>query len=198
MLDRYVVLDIETTGFSKEFSKITEIAAIKLMDNKIIDKFQTLVNPEQPIPGKISELTGITDSMVYKQKLIQEILPTFVDFLDDNIVVGHNVDFDYGFLDYNYQKYFNKNLTNDKLCTIKIAKKLFPKIASCRLDSLCNYFDIKNERAHRAMGDTMATTKLFLKFQAIMHNNGIQERNDILNFIKDPLKNLNLSTSSLL
>ncbi|MDD3976046.1 MAG: 3'-5' exonuclease [Candidatus ainarchaeum sp.] len=195
MLEKYTVIDLETTGLSPQKDKITEIAAIKVKNNKIIDKFECLVNPEIPIPVQITEITGITDSMVYRQKTIDKVLPDLNNFLKDSIIVGHNINFDYSFLKNNLNKYLNLEIDNKTLCTYKLAKKIFPKIVSCRLNSLCNYFNIENKNAHRAMSDVLATNNLFLKFQAIMHNNGIQDEIQILDFFLSN-KKLDLSFST--
>ena len=134
--------------------------------------------------------------MVCKQKPIQEVLPEFNEFIKDSIIVGHNVNFDYSFIKNNFDKHLNLLPQNKTLCTYKLTKKIFPKIASCRLNSLCNYFNIENKNAHRAMSDVLATNKLFLKFQAIMHNNGIQDENQIFDFFTSNRK-LDLCASGL-
>lgn len=197
MLKKYIVLDIETTGLNRENDQITEIAALKIEGNRIVDKFETLINPLIKIPVEITQLTGITDSMVKEKPTIREVLPNFLDFVKNDILVAHNAIFDIGFLNYNLNKHLNKSLENKNICTMNLAKKIVTTIPSYRLSSLCNYFDIKNEAAHRAMGDVYATTKLFTKFQAIMHNNGLKEDHDILNFYQDPLLKLNLSLNHL-
>jgi len=196
MLDNYSVVDIETTGLSIKGNRITEIAALKVSGTRIVDKFEMLVNPEVKIPAEITQLTGIDNNLVRKQKTIDKVLPKFLDFLGDSIVVAHNATFDYNFLDYNINKYLNKNLKNKSLCTVKLARKLFPDIISCRLSSLCNYFDIENVNAHRAMSDCFVTNKLFLKFQAIMHNHGIENEESIFEFVSTPSKKLNLCVSN--
>lgn len=198
MLEKYIVVDIETTGLNRERDQITEIAALKIEGNRIVDKFETLINPLMKIPVEIIQLTGITDSMVKDKPTIQEVLPTFIDFIKKDILVAHNAIFDIGFLNFNYNKYFNMSLDNRNICTMNLAKKIVSTIPSYRLSSLCNYFDIKNESAHRAMGDVYATTKLFTKFQAIMHNNGLKGDHDILGFYQDPLAKLNLSLNHLI
>lgn len=198
MLGRYIVLDIETTGLNREKDQITEIAALKIEGNKVVDRFETLINPQTKIPVEIIQLTGITDEMVKEKPVITEVFPTFLNFIKDDILVAHNAVFDIGFLNSNSLKHFNKPLENKNICTMNLAKKIIPTIPSYKLSSLCNYFDIKNERAHRAMGDVHATTKLFTKFQAIMHNNGLKEDQDILGFYKDPLAKLNLSLNHLI
>mgnify|MGYP001092458000 CR=1 FL=1 len=198
MLERYTVIDIETTGLNREKDQITEIAALRVEGNRIIEKFETLINPLIKIPAEITQITGITDQMVKKQPTISEVLPKFKEFIKNDILVAHNSIFDIGFLNYNYSKYYNKPLENKDLCTLNLAKKLVSSIPSYRLSSLCNYFDIKNDNYHRAMADVYATTKLFLKFQAIMHNNGLKEDQDILKFYQDPLAKLNLSLTILI
>ncbi len=198
MLERYTVIDIETTGLNRNQDKITEIGALKIRDNRIVDKFEMLINPQIKIPAEITQITGITDKLVRDKPTISEVLPKFLDFVEDDILIAHNAIFDMGFLNANSFKYFNKSLENKNLCTLNLAKKIVPTIPSYRLSSLCNYFDIKNECAHRAMGDVYATTKLFFKFQAIMHNNGLKQDQDILNFYQDPLAKLNLSLTSLI
>ena len=187
MLTDYVVLDVETTGLSKHYCKITEIAALKIKDNKIIDKFQSLVNPECLIPEFITNLTGIDNELVKYEKPIKDIIPRFIDFLGEDIMVGHNVGFDYGFINYNTEKYLEKSILNPRLCTIKLSKRLLPDLASRKLASLCDYFEITNDNAHRAMGDCVATNKIFSKMNALMHNNGITQREDILMFQKSKI-----------
>ncbi|NCP72114.1 3'-5' exonuclease [archaeon] len=198
MLGRYIVLDIETTGLNRSKDQITEIAALKLEGNRIVDKFETLINPQMKIPAEITQLTGITDDMVKEKPTIQEVLPNFIDFIKKDILVAHNAIFDIGFINHNLNLHLNQTLENKNICTMNLAKKIISTMPSYRLSSLCNYFDIKNEYAHRAMSDVYATTKLFTKFQAIMHNNGLREDQDILKFYQDPLLKLNLSLTHLI
>jgi len=198
MLNKYTVVDIETTGLDYKDHKITEIAAVNILNNKIIGRFQELINPECIIPPEITQLTGITDFLVKDKRIIRDVLPEFVQFVGQNPIVAHNIAFDYNFINYNTQKYLDLSLNNKKICTVKLARKLFKNIASCRLESLCNYFNIENTNAHRAMSDVLATTKLFLKFQAILHNNGIQEENQLFDFFENPISRLNLPVSSFI
>jgi len=187
MLADYTVLDVETTGLSKYFCKITEIAALKVRDNKVIERYQSLVNPECQIPEFITQLTGIDNELVKDQRTIKEVIPEFISFLGEDIMVGHNVGFDYGFINHNSEKHLNVYLTNPRLCTIKLSRRLLPDLASRKLASLCNYFEVTNDNAHRAMGDCVATNHIFSKMNAILHNNGIIERDDILQFQKSKI-----------
>lgn len=198
MLKKYIVFDIETTGLDFKKNQITEIAALKIENNKIVDKFETLINPDVKIPVEITELTGISNKMILEKPKIHEVLPNFLNFIKNDVLIAHNANFDLNFLNFNLNKHFNNTLKNKNICTIALARKIIYSIPSCRLSSLCNYFDIENKNAHRAMGDAYATTRLFMKFQGIMHNNGFKEEQDILNFYSDPLAKLNLSLSHLI
>jgi DNA polymerase-3 subunit epsilon len=193
MLEDYVVLDVETTGLSKHFCKITEIAALKVRDNRVVDKFQSLVNPECMIPEFITNLTGIDNELVRYEKPIKDVLPGFIDFLGEDIMVGHNVGFDYGFI--NHNNYLEKSLTNSRLCTIKLSKRLIPDLASRKLASLCDFFEVTNEKAHRAMGDCVAANKIFSRMNGMLHNQGIIDAEDILKFQKSKIPKIDYFSS---
>ena len=184
MLADYTVLDVETTGLSKYCCKLTEIAAIRVRDNRVVEKYQSLINPECNIPEFITHLTGIDNELVKNERTITEVIPEFISFLGEDIMVGHNVGFDYGFINYNSEKHLNQSLINPRLCTIKLSRRLLPDLASRKLASLCDYFEVTNDNAHRAMGDCIATNRIFSKMNAILHNNGVTERDEILKFQK--------------
>lgn len=191
MLPEYVVLDLETTGLSKHYHKITEIGAVKVRDNKIIERFEQLVNPEVLIPSFITGLTGIDNEMVKDMPTIGEVLPSFIDFVGNDIIVGHNIGFDYGFINESIFRHMDTYLFNERLCTIKLAKRLIPDLTTRKLSALCNYFEIDNPNAHRAMADVISTNRVFMRFQAMLHNNGITELEDILKFQKAPVPKIN-------
>ncbi len=176
----YLVIDIETTGLSKHRHKITEIAAVKLNKGKIKGKFQTLVNPEVHIPSFITRLTGIDDYIVKDAPLIHEVMPDFLKFLGNRIFVAHNASFDYGFLNHNAEI----DIENPRLCTRKLANRLVPDLYSKKLGVLCEYFRIKNNQSHRAMGDALATSKLLNSFFKILDKKGFRKPEEILNFEK--------------
>ncbi len=187
MLTDYVVLDVETTGLSKHFCKITEIAALRVRDNRVVDKFQSLVNPECLIPEFITNLTGIDNEMVRYEKPIKQVLPGFLNFLGEDVMVGHNVGFDFGFINHNSEKHLERSLLNNRLCTIRLSRRLLPDLASRKLASLCDYFEVSNPQAHRAMGDCVATNIIFAKMNGMLHNSGITEKDDILRFQKSKI-----------
>ncbi len=177
----FVVVDIETTGLSKGYHKITEIAGIKSKDGRAIDEFHTLVDPQVRIPEFITRLTGIDNAMVDGAPTIGEVIGDFTDFLDDSVFVAHNATFDYGFLSYNAGKK-GIEMDNRRLCTRKLATRLVPTLASKRLEALCQHFKITNDQQHRAMGDARATLCIFNNFTKMLSRAGIEEKDDIIRF----------------
>lgn len=154
-----------------------------LFDGKnIIKKFQTLINPQTSIPAFITHLTGITNEMVKDAPTIDKALPDFFEFIEDHILVAHNATFDYGFLHTNGIRYLHIGIKNKVLCTRKLANRLVSELPSKRLECLCDYFNVTNESAHRAMGDVMATTKVFEQFLKILKDKGIENKTEILEF----------------
>lgn len=128
--DVYVVFDIETTGFSAIKDKIIEIGAVKVVNGKIIDKFSTFVNPERPIPFEITKLTSITDDMVMEYPNIEVILPQFLEFAKDAVLVAHNASFDVGFIEQNcrYQDIEPKFISVDTVALARVLFQLYQNI----------------------------------------------------------------------
>lgn len=193
MLDDYIVLDIETTGLSKNFHKITEIAAIRFQNNRAIGKFDTLINPETYIPEFITKLTGITNEMVVDKPTIKQVIPKLCDFLGESTIVAHNASFDYGFIEYNIYKHHKINIVNPKLCTRKLANRILPNLSNKKLATLCPFFNIQNEQAHRAMSDVKATAQVFDCFLKILKYNGIKTKDDLIKFEKSSRKSMTVS-----
>lgn len=184
VLKNYIVLDIETTGLSRFYHDIIEISAVKYQNHKEIDSFSTLINPSKHIPSFISDLTGIYDDMVKDKPLIDEIIYNFYKFLENYVVIGHNITFDYNFLDYNLKKHYNINLENPRLCTLKLSRRVVSKINSYKLSSLCEFFNIENKDAHRAMSDVKATQTLFYKLNEIIKKNNFLNPTDLFKIEK--------------
>jgi DNA polymerase-3 subunit epsilon len=156
----YVIVDIETTGGSPKNSKITEIALIKHDGERIIDKFETLINPEINIPDFIVRLTGINNKMVENAPKFYEVAKKIIEFSAQCIFVAHNVGFDYGTLRQEY-----KNLGYDfrlpHLCTVRASRYVIPGLPSYSLGKIADHFQISIEGRHRAGGDALATAELF-------------------------------------
>ena len=156
----YAILDIETTGGNTGFEKITEIAIYIHDGTRIVDEYATLINPEKSVPPFISRLTGITNEMLEDAPRFFEVAKKIVEITEGMIVVGHNVQFDYGFIKEEFRS-LGYNFSRDKLCTVKLSRKLIPGHRSYSLGNLCTELGIGNESRHRAAGDAMATVKLF-------------------------------------
>ncbi|MFW6025675.1 MAG: PolC-type DNA polymerase III [Candidatus Woesearchaeota archaeon] len=178
----YTIVDIETTGLSRKRHKITEIAALKFDGERITGKFETLINPLCNIPPKIVRLTGITNEMVSDAPCIEEKIKEFNSFLGNDIFVGHNATFDYNFLDHNLNRHFGNNLENDKLCTMRLSRRLVPELPNNKLSTITRYFNLKHENAHRAMADVKVTYQILREFLNRLHKKDIKERKKILRF----------------
>ncbi|MBR4531133.1 3'-5' exonuclease [bacterium] len=158
------VFDLETTGLSPDCGdRITEIGAIKLVGNKLCGVFQTLVNPGRKIPDKIVEITGITNEMVAGKPTISQVLPLFMDFVQDDLIAAHNAKFDTSFLRYELKECgINKNF--EIYCTLLNSRKEVKTSANFRLSTLKNHFNLKPMGAmHRALSDAYVTAQLYLK-----------------------------------
>ena len=155
----YVVVDVETTGGRGENHRVTEIGAVKVRGGKIIDKFQTLLNPQRAIPTNITRLTGISASMVADAPLFADIADDFAAFMGDSIFVAHNVDFDYRFIASEFGR-IGRPFRHAKLCTCASMRRLFPGQKSYSLDSLSRQYGIPLQQHHRAMCDAEAATEL--------------------------------------
>lgn len=161
----YAIVDIETTGGNATNSRITEIAIIIHDGTTILDRWESLVNPEKNIPPAIFALTGIDNAMVRHAPTFDFISEKVLAMLTDRVFVAHNVNFDYSFVRHELEKSGFK-WTARKLCTVRAARKIKPGLASYSLGKLCRSLDIPLENAHRAGGDAAATATLFSKLVA--------------------------------
>ncbi len=161
--DTYIVFDIETTGFSSIRDRIIEIGAVKVVNGEIVDRFSTFVNPERPIPFEITSLTGITDEMVMGAPAIGTVLPQFLEFAGDGVLVAHNAGFDVGFIEQNCRE----QGLNDRFIyvdTVALARVLLPTLSKYKLNIVAKALNISLENHHRAVDDAGATAEIFVKF----------------------------------
>ncbi len=157
----FCVLDLETTGASADTCAITEVGAIKVRGGECLGRFETLVNPQSEIPFFITVLTGITTAMVVPAPTIGEILPNFLEFLGDAVIVGHNVRFDISFLQAALVGQGYPRLANRWVDTCALARRLVrDEVPDCRLSTLAERLRLPHQPCHRAMADTLATTDL--------------------------------------
>ncbi len=161
--DTYVVFDLETTGFSAIKDKIIEIGAVKVQNGEIVDSYSTFVNPKRPIPFDITKLTGITDEMVMEYPDIESVLPRFLEFIGDAVLVAHNAGFDVGFLEQNC-RYQGMDLHFVSVDTLALSRILLPTLSKYKLNLVAKALDISLENHHRAVDDAKATAEIFVKF----------------------------------
>ena len=173
--DDFVVLDLETTGLDPTRDRIIEIGAIRFIDGREIEVFSTLINPGIPIPDFITKLTGITDKEVKHAPGIEEKLPELLEFIDDSILLGHQINFDAAFIEYLLRRQNNnfhmwdvetqrfKYFTNTRMDTLFLARIFLPFLPRFTLSSVAAYFKIDLEKAHRAIDDARASGNVFLQ-----------------------------------
>ena len=157
----FVVLDLETTGLDPEYDEILEIGAIKIVNGEVVDTYNSLVKPPYEIDEFITELTGISNEMVQDAPSVEEILPSLMNFISDNIIVGHNVNFDINFIYDNLLNCGMDAIKNDYIDTLRISRRLFPDFKHHRLKDMANHYNISLDGSHRALQDVFITFKLF-------------------------------------
>ncbi len=184
----YCILDIETTGLSYRTEKITEFGAIKVKNGEIIDTFECFVNPEKPIPYEVIKVTHITDDMVRDAETIEQVLPKFLDFIGDDVLVAHNANFDIGFIRH-FAELQGYKLDNTYIDTLALARDMFPEYKRHKLGLIADNLGIRVEVAHRALDDVKTLVKVFNVMIKNLKDKGANTLNDIDNIYKD---NLNL------
>jgi DNA polymerase-3 subunit epsilon len=157
----FCVLDLETTGAAPPECAITEVGAVKLRGGECLGTFQTLVNPGVGIPPEITFLTGITEAMVLPAPWIEEVLPSFLEFLGSAVIVGHNVRFDLRFLQSALLLSGRQPLTNRWVDTCALARRLVrDEVPNCQLGTLAERLRLAHKPSHRALADALATGDL--------------------------------------
>ena len=159
----FVVFDLETTGFSNKNDKITEIGAVKVKNFEIVDRFNELINPEKDISYKVQELTGITNDLIKDKPTIEEILPRFMEFVGDSVLVAHNAEFDIGFINQKCKE-MNIEFKNKSVDTLMLARILLPHLKRFKLNNLTKELGVPLHNHHRAVDDAAATAQIFIKF----------------------------------
>jgi DNA polymerase-3 subunit epsilon len=193
--DRYAVVDIETTGGKASRDKITEIAIILYDGEKIIDRWESLINPECYIPYGITQLTGITQEMVRNAPKFYEVAKIIIEKTEGAIFVAHNVRFDYEFLREEFKR-LGFTFTRKQLCTVRLSRQAFVGFRSYGLDSLIREFNIQVQQRHRAMGDALATVEVLGRILA--KETGQSQAKDLINLgIKESLLPANITIEQL-
>ncbi len=187
--ETYVVFDIETTGFSPVNNRIIEIGAVKVCGGEIIDRYGTFVNPDVPIPFEIEKLTNINDSMVVDAPGIEKVLPEFLEFCKDAVLVAHNASFDMSFIIENAKR---QGIPTDftYVDTLMISRVLLPQQTKHTLDALCETFNVTLENHHRAVDDAEATAHIFKEFLTMLKEEEVTTLSRLNTFAKPSLKSI--------
>lgn len=158
----YIVFDLETTGISPNYDSIIEISAVKVVNKKVTDTFSSLVNPEKPIPYGATAVNGISNEMVADEPVLDEVFPQFIEFIGDNILVGHNIQsFDMKFIWRAAEELFGKTISNDYIDTLPMARRCLPQLGHHRLVDIAAYYTISTSGAHRALNDCLMNQQCF-------------------------------------
>ena len=177
----YTVIDVETTGLDSEYDSLIEVAAIKVENSALVDTYSSLINPGYPIDDFIVQLTGITNNDLSSAPPITNVLQEFIDFIGNDILVGHNVNFDINFLYDNIEEHLKEHLSNDFIDTLRISRRIFKKAPSHKLSVLADYLSIDVDVMHRALYDCNTTNLIYQKL--------VEHKDDLINSIV-PKKNL--------
>lgn len=171
----YVVFDLETTGINQERDAIIEISAIKVCNNQIAEEFSTLVNPGRHIPHAATAVNGITDEMVRDAPEIGKAIADFLDFVGDSILVGHNIHtFDMNFACAAAWNELGKELHNDYIDTLYLARRYLPQLSHHRLTDVSEHFGVETKGAHRALCDCLMNQRCYEELGRLMRQ---QEEN---------------------
>lgn len=192
LMDNYVVFDIETTGFGPTKDSIIEIGAVKVKEGEIVDTYSTFINPQVPIPFEIEKLTGITDDMVKDARIINEVLPEFLDFCKGCVLVAHNASFDVGFIS-KKAEILGIDVEFTVVDTVALARVLLPHLSRFKLNIVAKELGVSLENHHRAVDDATATADIFVRFVKMLQEKDINDL-DTLNAMekisKDTIKKM--------
>ena len=175
----YTIVDLETTGLNPSSDEIIEIGAIKFSGNNVLDIFNKLVKPEQPVSQNISELTGITPEMLENEPPVKPVLAKFREFAGDSILVAHNADFDISFLRNGAKKWLNADIDNLVVCTLLTSRDILPNLDNHKLHTIAKYFHLEVANRHRAIGDSELTYQIWLRFMEKLKGKNVLTRKDL-------------------
>lgn len=183
----FAVLDFETTGTSSKFARVIEVGIAKVKNGKIIDTYSSLINPGCKIPYQITLLTGITNDDVLNAPYFEELVDDIESFIGDSVLVAHNLQFDYSFLRAEFLRAGKETKQIKKVCTLKLARKLYPELPSKSLGKVVKHLRIKHVNVHRALGDATVTAKLLNKMLKKLEDEyHIEQTGQLINFVNLP------------
>ena len=171
----FVVVDVEAIGSRSIPTRIIEIGACRVVRGEIVDEFETLINPELPVPRFISALTGITDEMVRSAPSFAQIAESWLTFAGDSVLAAHNSIFDITLLNQEIARVFpGCRMRNAELCTVKLARRMMPNLERHHLDALADHFGFEVSQRHRAAGDARATARVLLRLLDELEIRGVR------------------------
>lgn len=186
----FSVLDFETTGTSAKTGRAIEIGLVRVKKLKVVDTFSTFINPEMYVPYHITRLTGITNANVSQAPLFDQIEPEVSKFLEGTILVAHNLPFDRSFLNCEYERLDLQAPQIEGICTLKMARRLFPELPSKSLGAVTKYLRVRHKDVHRALGDATVTAKIFIKMlKKLQEEQDVETLADVINFQSTPKRN---------
>jgi DNA polymerase III subunit epsilon len=176
----FAVVDVETTGMRSGFGdRITEIAVAVVHGGRREIVFDSLVNPERPIPRAVRSITNITDDMVRGAPRFSDVAESLLATLAGRVFVAHNARFDWNFVSAELQRSRALTLDGARLCTVRLARRLVKGVRSCGLDNLCRFFGFNNQARHRAAGDALVTAELLCRLLALAREEGARTLQDL-------------------
>lgn len=183
----WCVFDLETTGGTPPLHRIIEIGAVRIEKGEMVKDFKALVQPNRPIPDYVVRLTGITDGELKGAPQIEEVLPQFMEFAKDTVLVAHNALFDINFLDYELRRLGMEPLKEAGVCTLKMSRGLLKdEVTAHKLEALAEHFGLTIEDRHRAWDDAKATAQILLHFLKLLDQDGPADRNTIRKYLLEP------------
>ncbi len=179
----FAVVDVETTGsMAMAGDRITEVAVTVVRDGRVAGSFESLVNPERPIPAHISRLTNITSAMVKDAPTFREVAPRVVEVMSGHVFAAHNATFDWRFISAELSRADGFELAGRRLCTVKLARKLLPQLQRRSLDYLALYYGVEIQNRHRAGGDALATARCLVRLLEEARQRGCETWDDLERF----------------
>src|SRR2546428_4255083 len=181
----FVVVDLETTGGSAQYDRVLEVAAIRVRNGVVLDRFEQLVEPGIPIPPIVTRITGINAALVRGKPRFESFLPDLRRLFEGAVVVAHNASFDCNFLSNGFSR-AGIAWEGDRVCTLRLARRLMPGLYSYRLDSLCAFLGFSFVQRHRAGPDAEATLSLLQHLLTAAVERGVDAPDNLLRMQHQP------------
>lgn len=182
---RYAVVDVETTGTGAQVDRVIEVAVVPVVQGTIGDVHHWLVNPERPIPPTITRLTGISSAMVRSAPRFGQVAGAVRRVLGGRLFVAHNAGFDWTFLQAEFARVGRPLMVDHRLCTVRLARALLPRLRRHSLDHIAGYLGIENPARHRAWGDALATARVFVRLMELAQSRGLTTLRSLLGYLAE-------------